>query len=154
MRRRERFPFATSVGFTLVEVLVSVVVAAVVFVAFFGIQTLGLRTRVHARLASTALNAAADVLEHMLAVVAQEPSGDGELLADSGFTENWTPSGSDVVFFKRWEVKRGEPAADLVTVRVILCWAEPGKPRPTATHCDFPNPEAPHVVLEGMAYRP
>jgi len=144
----------TAGGFTLVEVLVSVVVAALVFVAFLGLQTLGIRTRVHARLASKALNAAEDFLEQILVSVAQEPSNPAEALEDSGFLEPERAMGSEEDFSKRWEVRWGEPAPNLVTVRVLLCWTEPGKPPPTQAHCDFPHPTAPHVALEGVAYRP
>ncbi len=144
-----------SPGFTLVEVLVSVLVAAVVFLAFFGLQALGIRTRAHARLASTALNRAADFLDQVSVSGGESLVVDGELIPDRGFVESEAVTGAaGVVFSKRWEIRRGMPAPDLLTVRVLVCWKEPRKPPPTAAHCDFPEPAAPHVALEEVFYRP
>ncbi|MEJ5363720.1 MAG: prepilin-type N-terminal cleavage/methylation domain-containing protein [Desulfosoma sp.] len=141
-------------GFTLVEVLVAVVVAVVVFLAFFGVHAIGIRTRAHARLASAALNVAADFVDQVAVSAGDTVVINGEGVADSGFLENGVPTGSGAVFSRRWDIQRGVPAPHLVTVRVILCWSEPGKPLPTAVHCDFPDPAAPHVALEAVLYRP
>lgn len=141
-------------GFTLVEVLVAVVVALVVFLAFFSLHAIGIRTRAHARLASTALDGAADFVDQVAVSVGDSVVIDGEGVADSGFVEKGVRTGSGAVFSRRWDIQRGVPAPHLVTVRVILCWSEPGKPPPTSLHCDFPDPTAPHVALEAVLYRP
>ncbi|WP_448384106.1 prepilin-type N-terminal cleavage/methylation domain-containing protein [Desulfosoma sp.] len=141
-------------GFTLVEVLVSVVVAVVVFLAFFSLHAIGIRSRAHARLASAALNAAADFVDQVALSGGDSVVIDGEGVADAGFLENGVRTGSGLVFSRRWDIQRGVPGPHLVTVRVILCWSEPQKPPPMAVHCDFPDPTAPHVALEAVLYRP
>ncbi|MEJ5347422.1 MAG: hypothetical protein WHS46_01860 [Desulfosoma sp.] len=141
-------------GYTLVEVLVAVVVAVFVFVAFFALQTLGVRTRVHARMSSTALNAATDFLEQVSISSEDRIGVDGEILADSGFVEEAVMTGSGIPLARRWEVLRGVPGPHLMTVRVMVCWKEPQKPLPSAATCDFNRPSAPHVNLESVFYRP
>lgn len=142
-------------GFTLVEVLVAAVVATVVFLAFFSLQALGIRTRAHARLASTALNWAADFLDQVSVSGGKSVVIDGEVIPEAGFVENEAVTGgTGVVCSRRWEIRRGLPAPHLLTVRVLVCWSEPRKPPPTAAHCDFPDPTAPHVALEEVMYRP
>ncbi len=141
-------------GFTLVEVLVAVVVAVLVFVAFFALQTLGVRTRVHARLSSMALNAATDFLEQVSILSEDRMSVHGEILADAGFVEEAVMTGSGMAFARRWEVQRGVPGPHLMTVRVMVCWKEPGRPIPSASTCDFDQASAPHVNLESVFYRP
>lgn len=141
-------------GFTLVEVLVAVVVAVLVFVAFFGLQIYSVRTRTHARLASTALNVASDFLEQLLFIGEAPLTIDGEAIDDAGFVERAVATGSGVVFARRWEVSRDVPAPNLVTVRVMVCWKEPRRPLPSESTCRFDHPAAPHVALEQIYYRP
>ncbi|MGQ9670198.1 MAG: prepilin-type N-terminal cleavage/methylation domain-containing protein [Desulfosoma sp.] len=141
-------------GFTLVEVLVAVVVAVLVFVAFFSLQIHGVRTRTHARLASTALNVASDFLEQLLSFGEAPLSLDGQPIDDAGFAARAVATGSGVVFARRWEVSRGVPAPNLITVRVMVCWKEPRRPLLSEATCRFDHPSAPHVALEQIYYRP
>ncbi|ROR01931.1 prepilin-type N-terminal cleavage/methylation domain-containing protein [Desulfosoma caldarium] len=141
-------------GFTLVEVLVALVVTAVVFVSFFSLQALGVRTRAHARLASLALNVASDFLEQLSATGEGPLKIDAEPIADTGFVERATVMGSGIVFSRRWEVQRGVPGPNLFTVRVMVCWREPRMPAPSESTCDFDHASVPHVMLEQIYYRP
>ncbi len=151
---REKWEGRAKPGFTLVEVLVAVVVAASVLLAFFGVQALGVRTRAHARLASAALDHAADFLDQVSVSEGESLMVNGEAISESGFVENGIKTGSGPVFSRRWEIEKGVPGPHLWTVRVLVCWREPRKPQPTAEHCRFPEPSAPHVALEGVVYRP
>lgn len=136
------------------EVLVAVVVAVLGFVAFFGLQVHSVRTRTHARLASTALNVASDFLEQLLFFGEAPLTIDGEPIDDVGFTARAVATGSGVVFARRWEVARGVPAPNLMTVRVMVCWKEPRRPLPSEATCRFDHVSAPHVALEQIYYRP
>lgn len=154
MPRHEHCEGRGAPGFTLVEVLVAVVVAASVFLAFFGVQALGVRTRAHARFASSALDHAADFLDQVSVSEGEVIVVDGEAVADSGFVEKPIDKKSGPVFSRRWDIEKGIPGPHLWTVRVLVCWREPRKPPPSAEHCRFPEPAAPHVGLEGVVYRP
>lgn len=154
MRCREKWEGRAKPGFTVVEVLVAVAVAALVLLAFFGVQALGVQTRAHARLASAALDHAADFLDQVSVSEGESIVVDGEVLGESGFVEKAVVKGSAPVFSRRWEIEKEVPWPHLWTVRVLVCWREPRKPSPTAEHCRFPEPSVPHVVLEGVVYRP
>ena len=140
-------------GFTLIEVLVAMVVAAIVLASMLGLQASAIRMRAHARLSSAALNTARDFLDQVMASAPHEFQLNNQAILDSGFVPMAVVLPSGAVLARRWDIQRDSPLAGLFTVRVMICWRESRKPAPDETNCDFDNRAAPHVLLQVVAGR-